>query len=222
MDRLKPRPDPALIAACALGEPGAWDEFVRRFNRRIALYVVRERQKCGGGSGDTEAEAVRDLTQDVYVRLLANDCRALRDFRGDNDFAVFTYLARVVRAVVTDQNRRDRSQKRAASLVSIEADDGDAVSLRERLEAGSEALPDRVLAERMLPERLRELIEGSTTGANAARDALIFQLYAIDGLTAREIAAKPVFGLSVKAVEGVIHRVRERLRSALAESNLSD
>jgi RNA polymerase sigma factor (sigma-70 family) len=221
MDRLPPPSDSELLALCGRGDAAAWDDFVTRFNRRIVLYVARERRTKRGPALEDESEAVRDLTQEVYVRLLANDRRALREFRGASEYAVLAYLSRIVRAVVTDRTRRDMSQKRSVTLEPLNGGDDehhDAVPLRERLPAGKETLPDRMLAERLVPERLRELVEASSPGTNAARDALIFRLYALEGLSAREIAALPVVGMTVIGVEAVIRRTRDRLRSALGDT----
>ena len=158
------------------------------------------------------------------MRLLANNRQALRDFRGDNEYAVMAYLARIVHAVVADNIRRKTSQKRSVPLVPLDAavKDGDSVSLKELLPATAETLPDRILSERLVPERLRELIQASSSGLHVARDTLIFQLYALDGLSAREIAALPIFNMTVTAIEAVIRRTRDRLRAALTdESDLS-
>src|SRR5436309_2166379 len=102
-----------LIVRCGrTGDAAAWNEFVRRFHERILLYVLRERRSYG--LTENEAEAVRDLTQEVYVRLLANDRRTLCEFRGESEPAALAYLACIVRSVVSDQLRREKSQKRAA------------------------------------------------------------------------------------------------------------
>jgi RNA polymerase sigma factor (sigma-70 family) len=208
--------DPELLSLCGRGEDAsAWDEFVERFNRRIVVFVIRERRSRGLVHGADEAEVVSDLTQEVYLRLLANDRRALRNFRGDSDIAVVAYLARVVRAVVGDHLRRERSQKRSARLVSItEPPDGEGAAVGETLEADAAAAPDRLMSERLLAERVRLLLT-SSGGANAARDAMIFQLHVLEGLTAREIAAIPSLEMSLAAVETVLHRTRDRLRSII-------
>ena len=215
--------DSELFAHCGRGaDAAAWDEFVARFNRRIVGYVIRERRARGINGGADEAEVVGDLTQEVYLRLLAHDRRALRNFRGESDLAVVAYLARVVRAVVGDQLRRDRSQKRAARLVSItEVPGDDQKPVGETLKADDRAAPDRLMRERLVVERLQTLLHASG-GANATRDAMVFQLHVLEGLSAREIAAIPSLQMSLAAVETVLHRTRDRLRSIIGDpSDLS-
>jgi RNA polymerase sigma factor (sigma-70 family) len=215
--------DPELLSLCGRGgDAVVWDEFVARFNRRIVSFIIRERRARGIVQGANEAEVVGDLTQEVYVRLLAHDRRALRNFHGDSDLAVVAYLARVVRAVVGDHLRRERSQKRSVRLVSItESPDGDGASVGDTLEADAGAAPDRLMSERLMAERLRTLVT-SSGGTNAVRDAMIFQLHVLEGLSAREIAAMPSLKMSLAAVETALHRTRDRLRATIGDpSDLS-
>ncbi len=192
-----------------------WNEFVARFNGRIVTFVIRERRRRGIASGPREADVVSDLIQEVYVRLLAHDRRALSSFRGDSGYAVLAYLGKVAQAVVGDDLRKSSSQKRAAHLVSIDADsDGDMPDVGSTLEADERTGPDHMLSERLVLERFRQAL-ASTGSANATRDALIFQLHVLDGLSAREIAAIPEYDMSVAAVEAVLRRTRDRLKALL-------
>ena len=214
--------DVELVRLCGRGDAFAWDEFVARFNRRIITYVVRERRVRGYVHHSAEGDAVSDLCQEVYVRLLLNDRRALREFRGDSDFAVLTYLARVARAVVGDAERRDRSKKRSAHVLPIDAagEDG-SPSLAETLKADPRLDPDRLMDERLLPDRLRELFV-TDGGPNAGRDIMLYQLHVLEGLSARELAERSPSKLSVAAVETILRRTRERLKTSVGgSSNLS-
>jgi RNA polymerase sigma factor (sigma-70 family) len=204
-----------LVSLCGRGEhPDAWDEFVARFNPRIVRFIIRERRARGISAGTEEADVVADLAQEVYLRLLANDRRAMRNFRGATEFAVLAYLARIARAVVGDAVRRDTSQKRSAQLVSIDEQEDGSVGLASKLEAGEQSAPDRRLHDKLVLERLETHLL-SIGSANPARDALVFQLHVIEGLSVREIAAVPGLKMSLAAVETVIRRTRERLKALL-------
>ncbi|MBK6316103.1 MAG: sigma-70 family RNA polymerase sigma factor [Blastocatellia bacterium] len=178
--------------------------------------VIRERRQRGLSSDPTAADAVSDLVQDVYLRLLANDRRALRDFRGETEIAVYAYLARIVRAAVGDRTRRDSSQKRHAQTVPLDAGvDGEgSTPLSELLAASDVSSPELQMRERAVPGRLRALLAGGGV-PNPERDALVFELHVLEGLSAREIAGIPALDLSLSAVEGVLRRTRERLRERL-------
>lgn len=208
-----------LVRTCGLGTDSAlWEEFVVRFHRRIVAAVIRERRRRGLGADPAAAEAVSDLVQDVYLRLVASDRRALREFRGDSDAAVFAYLGRVVRAAVGDRLRREHSLKRSADLVSIDTTtepDG-TLAISERLAADIRSSPDVQMSERAVGGRVREIL--AVVGApNPERDALVFELHALEGLSAREIAGIASLDLSLSAVEGVLRRTRERLRAQLGK-----
>jgi RNA polymerase sigma factor (sigma-70 family) len=200
-----------LVDRCADGDRDAWDEFARRFHRRISLYVVRA---CGsvGASELATGQAASDLVQEVYVRLLAEDRRALRAWRGETEASFAAYLGRIVRSVVIDTARRVHCQKRAVSTVSLD-DTGEDKSAP--LAAPEATRPDNLLAERMTTERLRALLRSAANVMHTDRDVLVFQLYTLEGLTAREIASLPHLSLTVVNVEVIVQRTRSRLQRAL-------
>lgn len=217
MTRPSERSAANLVRDCGLStDPTAWTEFVDTFNRRIVAAVIRERRRRGLATDPSAADAVSDLVQDVYLRLLANDRRALREFRGESEIAVYAYLARIVRAAVGDRTRRDSSQKRSARIVPLDGGvDGEgSAPLSELLAADGGSSPDRQMRERAVPRRLRELLAAGGV-PNPERDALVFELHVLEGLSAREIAGIPALDLSLSAVEGVLRRTRERLRERL-------
>lgn len=86
--------DAALVAACRRGEPGAFEELVRRTQHRV--YGVAYR--LVGDRGEAE-----DVAQDAYLRVF----RALGSFREEARFE--TWLHRiVVNAAMTHLKRRGR------------------------------------------------------------------------------------------------------------------
>jgi RNA polymerase sigma factor (sigma-70 family) len=220
---LQPEPEPGnevtdLIRRCASAEAHAWEEFVRRYHRRIVLYAVRA-TRLVAQHGAPAVELRRDLIQDVYVRLLANDYRALRAWRGDSEQSLLTYLATIVHAVACDALKRLRSQKRAAHLVSLDgrvAEDG--ALLSELIAAPEADSPERALLEHLAPERLSAVLERAERGPLGRRNSLIFVLHAVDGLTASEIARLPGLRMSVANVESALRRTRERLRFTLKDA----
>ncbi len=112
---------PDLLRECGhrLTDPELWEEFQRRFQRRIFLYLLRA---CHISSGrqDRIREVILDLAQDVYVRLVQNDGRILQSFRGKSEFAVKAFLARITSSVVVDHFRYHMAEKRQAQVISID------------------------------------------------------------------------------------------------------
>jgi RNA polymerase sigma factor (sigma-70 family) len=206
-----------LIDRCCRRDALAWDEFVLRYNRYISLHVVRSCRFIVAPNAHRR-EQIRDLMQDVYSRLLADDCRVLRAWRGETEESLRSYLARITRATACDAFRRESAKKRSAHLVSLDAKDADDdLALADRLAAPESSSPDRILAERLAPQRLDEFLDAIRGEPNGPRDALIFQLHVLNGLTANEIAKTSSFGLQTSAVESVLRRTRERLKVLIGD-----
>lgn len=200
---------PSLVCRCVDGDELAWDEFVGRFHRRIVVFVTRSTKN---GDADTRAEVI----QEVYIRLLANDCRALRAWHGASESSWLAYLATIVHAVACDAIKRRRSLKRTAAVVSLDGGDRrDTGRLAEAIPAPESNSPERLLDERLVPERLVSLLATVERGPQASRNSLIFLLHVLDGLTASEISRLPGLELPVANVESALRRTKERLREVL-------
>src|SRR6187401_3225372 len=68
-----------------------WQKFQQRFQRLIFMYIARTLRNA---SVDGSKELVNDLAQDVYIRLLQNEGRMLRSFKGASEFSVRAFLSR--------------------------------------------------------------------------------------------------------------------------------
>ena len=82
---------PALFK---LTDAALWKEFQHRFHKTILTFVMRIlwnafRNDC--------LEEACDLAQDIYLRMLDNNGRLLRSFKGDTDFSVKAFLSRAGR-----------------------------------------------------------------------------------------------------------------------------
>src|SRR5436189_5361607 len=94
-----------LVRECGekLTDRALWTQFQERFQGLIFLYLMRslhlQRIK------DDADGIVPDLAQEVYLRLVQNDGRILRSFRGSTEFSVMAFLARISASVVHDHLR---------------------------------------------------------------------------------------------------------------------
>src|SRR5215472_1929617 len=99
-----------LLQLCLdVNDEAAWKEFVRRFQPLIAGVIVK---RCRRHTGRIpNPSLIDDLTQDTYVKLCANNFKALRtfDFRHENAF--FGFLRTVADNLVEDYIRNLNSQK---------------------------------------------------------------------------------------------------------------
>tara|TARA_R110002111_G_scaffold256979_3_gene324774 strand:+ start:130658 stop:131245 length:588 start_codon:yes stop_codon:yes gene_type:complete len=87
--------DKNLLRRCLTEEPGAWKDFVDRF---IGLFTHVIHHTAHARSIRVSDSDVDDLLSEVFLVLLANDYRVLRNFRGNSSLA--TYLTVVSRRVV--------------------------------------------------------------------------------------------------------------------------
>jgi RNA polymerase sigma-70 factor, ECF subfamily len=84
---------PELVAACRRGDPGSFEEVVRRTHRQVYTLAYR----LVGDRKDAE-----DVAQDAYLRAF----RGLEGFRGDAQFE--TWLYRIVSNAAMSHLRRRR------------------------------------------------------------------------------------------------------------------
>ena len=184
-------PPEELVRACTdLRDAAAWNELVRRFNTLIVAVVWR----TGRRYAQFDRGLCDDLVQDTYLRLSANGARALRLFVPRHPESVPGYFAVIAARVTHDYCR----SKKLRHLQELPAD-----------------LPDSAA-----PDKAQWLAHKAAIGQllirhSSARDRQIFGLHFLQGMTAKEIAAIPAVGLSLKGVESVIVRLRRLIQENL-------
>jgi len=201
-----------------------WRELVTRFRPRLRLSVLRcyqtEAERTPGVDASAPPEVIDDLTQEVFVRLLDGERRALSRFHGRTEHSAYTYLNAIAANIVRDHFRTLRANKtpKAYASLSTAADAetaGDGPSLARTLVSDGTG-PERFVASSELRAEIRSIVdELSPRGSTSARDRLIFQLYFIEGLTVDEIAANRSIRLSASGVEKCVRRIREALKDRL-------
>jgi len=201
---------PELVRECGekLTDRELWRHFQDRFQGLIFLYVTRAlrlrliSEEAGG--------IVPDLAQDVYLKLVQHEGRALRSFKGMTEFSVRAFLAKISASVVSDYQRSVRSGKRDAHVISI--DRSRIAESSGKRSADAPEFDSNWLSSVLSWIDMERVIEGEPDQKNARRDALIFQLHYINGFEAAEIASFPVFGLTPSGVQAVLARLRKRIQ----------
>jgi RNA polymerase sigma factor (sigma-70 family) len=202
-----------------------WGEFVVRFQGRIRLAVLRalrtEASRNPGLDTGSLEDSVGDLTQEVFVKLLEFERRALSRFRGRSEHSIYTYLATISVNLVRDHFKKLRALKTPRATASI----SEAVKVEQESEGlhydqalvSDGAGPERYVASQELRERMAGVVaDASPTGRFAARDRLVFRLHFLEGLTVGEVARIPAVGLSPSGVEKCVRRIREALQQNLS------
>jgi len=175
----------------------AWRLFVERFHPLISASVTRVVRRY-----QTPVPAlIDDLSQETYLRLCRDECRALRNFNARHDDAIFGYIKVIATTVALDYFRRSATQKR-------------------RLETEEPETPVEAVTSPSQIERsaLFLQIDSRLAVTESHRDRTIFWLYYGQGYTAKDIAALCNVGLTEKGVESCIYRLTQLLRETISSS----
>lgn len=191
-----------------------WREFVSRFGSRIRLVVLRsfetEQVRSPTLDAGSARDAVEDLTQEVFVRLLEGGRRALSRFRGQSDHSIYTYLSAIGVNMVRDHFKKLRGTTSLSNVIQNEQSES-------TLDYGQSLIsdapgPDRFVASHELREAITSVLAETSRDGTTARDRLVFRLFFIEGLTVDEIARSRAIGLSQSGVEKCIRRMRAALK----------
>jgi RNA polymerase sigma factor (sigma-70 family) len=221
---LKKLKNTEVVKLCA-EEPSneaVWSEFCSRFHSAIQSSVYRECSQIRILQRSTQSAAVyEDLVQEVYLKLVGGDCRALREFKGSSENSIYLYLGTIARNVVLNHLSSVKAKKRDVVQVSLDS------PLEQEADPDGPSLESSIrsrqfdLEEYFKGVSLRQEIEGILSqvvqGKNRARDKLIVKLAIYEGFSAEEIAQRFPVDLSAKGVANTISRLKQLLQQALLE-----
>lgn len=171
------------LDACIRGDKHAWDAFVGRWAGVIHAAVQRAFQ---GGRGAAARADVEDTVQDVFLRLVKDDCRLLRSYDA-NRASLSTWLTLVARSTAIDRLRR----KRPPPTVPLEQG-RHAESSREPRSTGGPDVPLHLLS---------------------ARQRLVMTLLFDEQLSVAEAA--DFIGINEQTIRSTKHKALTRLREHL-------
>ena len=206
-----------LFSFCAQDTANSdlWTEFLRRYTSKIKLFIRSCLSSSWGADSRMSIGEIHesDLFQNVIVRLVKNDCAAMKQFSGEREDDLLAYLAVITRSVVRDCQRSQWALKRA----SDRADKQDLLTAQLQ-SLGSTGFSDvRAIERRLLAREVVELSERTLKflpGPHSARDRLIFELYFHHNLSTEQITRCKGISLSKAGVEKVLNRLKERIRTA--------
>jgi RNA polymerase sigma-70 factor, ECF subfamily len=190
-----------LLNLCLSSDDQAhWRELVRRTQPLIASVIMNTIRRWQTPS----PSLVDDLIQNTYVKLFANDRKALRSIKNEYENTIFGYLRVVASNVVWDHFRHPENKVEEIELtdpVLPPSPDG-----MDRLE----------FARRRQQIQLR--LETLSSSPTYQRDVAIFWFYYEQGYTAKEVSLLPNVGLTVKGVEAVLQRLTKFIREGVPAS----
>jgi RNA polymerase sigma-70 factor, ECF subfamily len=174
-----------------------WREFVRRTQPLIASVIINTVRRW-----KTPAPSlVDDLIQDTFVKLFANEKKALRVAKNEHENTIFGYLKVIASNVVRDHFRQPANKADEIEISDAVFPPGPRD--RERLEFLQKK------------EQIKRILEMLSVSETYDRDVGIFWFFYEQGYTAKEISLLPAVGLTVKGVEAVLFRVARFVREKL-------
>ncbi len=183
-----PDNEAALVSAARGGDLAAFEDLVRRYERKI--------YRLGYNITQNSADA-EDVAQDAFLKAFEH----LNDFQGDSRF--YTWLVRIAVNEALMRLRKRRPNQ---------------VSLEEPIETEDDLLPREVAdwgpspEERYAQTELRQILSDAIAQLEPAYRT-VFQLRDIEQLSTEETAE--ALGLSVPAVKSRLLRARLKLRQNL-------
>jgi RNA polymerase sigma-70 factor (ECF subfamily) len=196
-----------LVSYCLDSQDQAgWTEFVRRFQPLIAGVVT----KCVFKRIRPKPDLIDDLVQETYLKLCANNFKALRNFNFKDEHGFFGFIKVVASRVVEDYFRGSHSQKRGGGHEDENIDDVNPPAPPKTRSPSPAELA-------ILIREIEQALAGLAGEQNSARDYEIFWLYYRQGLTSKAISELPAIGLGVKGVESTLLRLTRLVRAKLTD-----
>lgn len=184
--------DRQLLERCLKHDPGAWNDFVDRYMGLI-YHVIHHVSHAR--SLALSADDVEDLAAEIFLGIVDDDYRTLRQFKGTS--ALPTYLTVVARRIcVKEVVKRHREAELGHVTVSraVVGDDGD----------DAEPIANAEEVERML----KDLPE---------REAEVVRLYHLKYLNYRQIGKQ--IGIPENSVGPILAKARKKLRRVAEQRN---
>jgi len=212
-----------LLALCIADRDAdsPWREFLRRITPKIKGFIWGTLRQMSRTAAELNEESLpcsgderSDLFQATILRLVEDDCAALRRFSGTRDEHLMAYLAVIARSAVRDSVKYGLVRKKhSASLPPKQQAAPDP-----RL-FGAAQRPIRGVEYEVLLKEVRELSNRAVecvAGRSPDRDRLVFQLYFFHDLSLSQIAECKGVNLSKAGVDKVLNRLMDRVRAVVS------
>jgi RNA polymerase sigma factor (sigma-70 family) len=206
------RLDPVeLFRACAKNRENseAWVEFIRRYTTKMRFFISGSLRQFATHSSNSNlvlsSGLIDDCFQNAILRLVENDCAAMKRFSGVSENDLMAYLAVICRSSILDGLRHSNAIKRKPIAMENEIMPA----------TGLSRLLDQVGCEReILAKELIQLTMESMK--SSSRDQLVFKLHFYEGLSYNQIAGCKGINLSKGGVEKLLKRLVGRVQDLVS------
>jgi RNA polymerase sigma-70 factor (ECF subfamily) len=186
---LNPTETRRLVARCKNGERAAYDDLIRRFEKKVYNFAYR---LCGN------YDEANDIASDTFVRVY----NALQNFRGDSSF--ITWLFRITTNVYLDERKRQRARPHQSLEEMIELEETTVVRQIED--------PSPTPEQRMEKRERGDLLQDAISSLPDYQRMMIV-MYHTENRSYEEIAE--ILDLPIGTVKSRLNRARLQLREKL-------
>lgn len=178
-----------LVARCKKGERGAFDDLMRRYEKKVYNFAFR---LCGN------YDEANDVASETFVRVF----NALGNFRGDSSF--ITWLFRITTNVYLDEKKRQRARPAQSLEEIIELEE---TTVRRQIEDPSPTPSEQV--------EHHERVDMLQNAINSLPDyqRMMIVMYHTENRSYEEIAE--MLDLPIGTVKSRLNRARLSLREKL-------
>ncbi len=184
-----------LLKGCFNGDKAAWDAFVAQYSSLVYHAIKKTFSLYHSMPSQDQAE---DLFQEFFLRIVQDDFRKLRQFRGDRGCSLASWLRVVAARLTIDFLRKQKT--------TVNATDTDTIKSNQPDPPGS-LIDDE--EERLLSQAVQAL---------PPRDRLFVDLHFRQALPPEEVGA--ILKVSVNAVYTQKSRILDKLRETLKKNGL--
>jgi len=186
---LNPTETRRLVARCKRGEKGAFDDLIRRYEKKVYNFAFR---LCGN------YDEANDVASDTFVRVY----NALHNFRGDSSF--ITWLFRITTNVYLDERKRKKSRPHQSLEEMVELEETTVVRQIED--------PNPTPAERVEKQESMDLLQDAINSLPDYQRMMIV-MYHTENRSYEEIAE--ALEMPIGTVKSRLNRARLSLREKL-------
>ncbi|MCE5271734.1 RNA polymerase sigma factor [bacterium] len=172
-----------------LQAPGAFRDFIERHQERVRNICYRFLDSV---------EDAEEIAQDVFVEVY----RSLERFRGDSSLSTWVYRIAVTKSI--DSLRKRRRIKRFGTIKMMLG----LAEVENQVAAPDNCNPERALEDKQRREILQQALDSLPENQRVA-----ITLIKYEDLSYKDVAT--VMGLSVPAVEALVHRAKLGLQRNL-------
>lgn len=177
----------------------AWEEFVRKFSRLVWTSI---RKTYYNYSFQHSQEDIEDMYSSLFLSLMENDFKKLRQFKSKNACSVSTWLAIITVRSTIDFLRKDKSH--------LSVDSG------EKDQDLWDIVPDHSQrADRKIETFQNEREFERSVQTLSPKDRMIYDMLYRKGFSAEETAE--MLGMTVASIYTRKHRIIEKIKKAVTD-----